>query len=336
MTCMTCGCNHSTSVCPPDAFIVLTCKKCGNEDLLPGDTLCVGITAMNCGQCEETDWQVRGATIDDLKKHWRNYGKYCQNVRVLDLKKINSATKYPSILTYHGLGEKGRLTEEILVSFEEEDDIVLTEKIDGANCRIILFPESQYLIGSREDLLYFRNDLIVNPSMSIVETVKRIAEDSIRPLWKHLDQTVMTIYGEVYGGKTSSNGKNYSNGKTGFRVFDIAVMGAKEFEELLILPIEKIAVWRDNGGQTFLTQEDLQKICEKTNCPTVFQLESKLPPKTVQETYDWLCSVLPGFTNVPIECEGGKPEGVVVRTNSRSKIAKIRFEDYERTLRKKN
>ncbi len=31
----------------------------------------------------------------------------------MDLKKINSLTKYPSILTYHKLGERGRLTEEL-------------------------------------------------------------------------------------------------------------------------------------------------------------------------------------------------------------------------------
>lgn len=31
----------------------------------------------------------------------------------MDLKKMNSLTKYPSILTYHQLGERGRLTEEL-------------------------------------------------------------------------------------------------------------------------------------------------------------------------------------------------------------------------------
>jgi hypothetical protein len=331
--CYTCGCNHPTSVCPPEKFIVLTCKNCGNQDITPGDTLCVGITKTQCGQCDVSDWDVRVATLEDLKKHWKDYGKYCMNLSVLDLKKINSLTKYPSILTYHELGDRGCLKESVLIKFDDTDQTFASEKIDGTNARIILFPQSKYLIGSREDLLYSRNDLIFNPSMSIVETIKSVAEDTIRPLWKTLDQSVMVIFGEVYGGKTSKNGKNYSNGKTSFRIFDIAMFEAKEFEELLEMPIESIASWRDHSNQHFLYVDDIKKICEMIKCPMVHSLKSIKPPTSIEETYEWLKILLPGSTNVSIEGEGGRPEGVVIRTSNRSKIAKIRFEDYERTLR---
>jgi hypothetical protein len=331
--CYTCGCDHPTSVCPPENFIVMTCKKCGNESLAPGDTLCVGITQSICGQCDATDWDIRGATLEDLKKHWRNYGKYCMNLSVLDLKKVNSATKYPSILTYHELGERGQLKESVQVPFSQDDDIIVTEKIDGTNARIILFPEGKYLIGSREDLLHARNDLIYNSSMNIVETVKKFAEDAVRPLWIALEQAVIVLFGEVYGGKTSKHGKNYSNGKTSFRLFDAAFFKAKDFEELLEKPIESIASWRDNGEQVFFPDVDVQDISRRIGCQTVFPLKAGVPPASIEDTYKWLSEILPGMTNVPIEGMGGKPEGVVIRTKDRSKIAKIRFEDYERTLR---
>ncbi|MBW4637687.1 MAG: hypothetical protein KME05_05520 [Gloeocapsa sp. UFS-A4-WI-NPMV-4B04] len=53
-------------------------------------------------------------------------------------------TKYPSIPTYHPLGNKGVLLEEA-VSFEGE--VVLTEKIDATNSRIILLPNGNFVLG---------------------------------------------------------------------------------------------------------------------------------------------------------------------------------------------
>jgi hypothetical protein len=35
------------------------------------------------------------------------------------------------------------------------------------------------------------------------------------------------------------------------------------------------------------------------------------------------------------DAAGGKPEGIVLRSPDRSTIAKARFEDYERTLKRK-
>lgn len=44
--------------------------------------------------------------------------------------KINTLTKYPSILTLHRIGEKGRLTEELTTPIQGEV-LYATEKIDG-------------------------------------------------------------------------------------------------------------------------------------------------------------------------------------------------------------
>ncbi|HEY7427666.1 MAG TPA: hypothetical protein VH682_25770 [Gemmataceae bacterium] len=90
--------------------------------------------------------------------------------RQVVLGKLNSMTKYPSILTYHALGHKGVLQETVQVPFEGR--IIGTEKVDGTNTRLIFCPDQSVLVGSREDLLWERRDLIGNPAMGIVEAVK--------------------------------------------------------------------------------------------------------------------------------------------------------------------
>jgi ATP-dependent RNA circularization protein (DNA/RNA ligase family) len=55
-----------------------------------------------------------------------------------DLNKINSVTKYPRIETYHKIGERGRLMDEVQVDFSDQK-VILTEKVDGVNGRIIIY-----------------------------------------------------------------------------------------------------------------------------------------------------------------------------------------------------
>ncbi|WP_236142941.1 RNA ligase family protein [Nostoc sp. CMAA1605] len=95
------------------------------------------------------------------------------SLRSCDLNKLNSLTKYPSIPTYHALGEKGKLLEET-VTFDGE--VILTEKVDGTNSRIILLPDGNYVLGSREELLFAKGDLIGNPALGIVNSLKGVAD----------------------------------------------------------------------------------------------------------------------------------------------------------------
>ena len=60
------------------------------------------------------------------------------DVRRIDLGKLNSMTKYPSILTYHALGDKGALQDTVQVSFAGR--VVGTEKVDGTNARLVFCP----------------------------------------------------------------------------------------------------------------------------------------------------------------------------------------------------
>jgi hypothetical protein len=239
------------------------------------------------------------------------------------LTKINSATKYPSILTYHKIGERGRLLDEIQVDFEGQK-VILTEKVDGVNGRIILFPDGFYIIGSREELLYAKGDLIGNPQLGIVDVLKPIAE-KLRPR-----SYVTVFYWEVYGGKTTKSSKQYTgNGQLSCRLFDIAFI--PEQEKIMQMSIERIASWRDNGGQNFYKETTL----ELTKFPLTPRIcEDIVPNGNVQEVYDWLKTKIQ-TTNCSLDDEAlGRPEGLVVRMFDRSKIAKIRFEDYERTMRK--
>ncbi|MCU1617221.1 MAG: hypothetical protein JWO98_4761, partial [Frankiales bacterium] len=63
---------------------------------------------------------------------------HLDSLRPVDLAALNSATKYPSIPTYHELDPKNGGLLEIPTAFE--GDVVLTEKVDGTNGRIVLLP----------------------------------------------------------------------------------------------------------------------------------------------------------------------------------------------------
>ena len=82
------------------------------------------------------------------------------DIRKTDLQKLNSMTKYPSILTYHKLGERGRLLDEVQIPLAGLT-IYATEKIDGTNSRIIICPDGTFIVGSREDLLWAQGDFQV-------------------------------------------------------------------------------------------------------------------------------------------------------------------------------
>src|SRR5687767_8680706 len=69
------------------------------------------------------------------------------DIRRVDLGKLNSMTKYPSIPTYHTLGDKGMLQEAVQVPFAGR--VLGTEKVDGTNTRLIFCPDGAVVVGSR-------------------------------------------------------------------------------------------------------------------------------------------------------------------------------------------
>ena len=251
------------------------------------------------------------------------------DTRTIDLAALNSATKYPSILTYHSLGEKGRLTDDRL--FDPPANLIVTEKIDGTNTRLIFMPDGYYLIGSREHLLYARGDLIGNPALDIVESIKPMME-SLNALVDRSNGHVHVAFLETYGGKTTSAAHNYtSNRAIGHRLFDICTVPPAQ----LSADLEQISSWREHGGQNFYAESELSAIADTLSVKLTERLPAQALPESHADTLAWLEVILPRTKASLDDAAAGLPEGVVVRTPDRSKIAKIRFEDYRRTLKSK-
>ncbi|MGF1978812.1 MAG: RNA ligase family protein [Nostoc sp. CmiSLP01] len=248
-------------------------------------------------------------------------------VRSCDLNKLNSMTKYPSIPTYHALGDKGILLDEF-VRFDGE--VILTEKVDGTNSRIILLPDGNYILGSREELLFAKGDLIGNPALGIVDALHSIAD-----LLPQSEQNIIVVYLELYGGKVTAASKQYTaQQNVGWRLFDVAVL--TDIAMLFTKSVQQLTVWRDNGGQTFLDEDQLKK----ASIDFGFELTPRLAtvkalPVSIEETHQFLKALLPKTKVALDEGAGGRGEGIVARTYERSAIAKIRFEDYERHAKRR-
>jgi hypothetical protein len=241
--------------------------------------------------------------------------------------KINTLTKYPSILTLHQLGEKGRLKNELTTPIENEL-LYATEKIDGTNARIVCFG-NEYLIGAREFILHHSQDMYFDTAQGIVDGLKALGIPIPQTEW------LTVVYGEFYGGKTTANAKWYGQDKNGFRVFDVAVYNDLSILELSLPEISK---WREreteNGiiyGQNFLTRSQIQEQFPWLELVPVVEFD--VGDLSHQMILNHLKKFLP-FTKVALsENAIKKAEGVVLRNENRSKIVKLRFEDYERALK---
>lgn len=255
----------------------------------------------------------------------------------ISLGTLNSLTKYPSILTYHALGERGRLRPERNRTFAPAQRVIVTEKIDGTNTRIVLLPHTgEYLIGSREEWLHARGDLVCNPALGIVDAVRVIAERCASALADPSGApSIIAIYGEVYGGKVTAASKEYTAGdveRFGFRVFDawredIAALAARSET----LTPEQRAAWREDARQPWLDEDALARLALAIGVERTPRIEASAPPEGVPETFAWLRHTLPRSLASLADGATGQPEGLVVRTHDRSVIAKIRHEDYARS-----
>ena len=256
---------------------------------------------------------------------------------MVNITALNSATKYPSILSYHQHGQKGLLTENLncIPPTGAQSLLGSTEKLNGSNARIILFLDKgqwRFVIGSRETLLYTNNDFLMREEYSIVQTLQATSERLQRQkVYEFNEDAVTTFYFEVFGDSTQPESKNYSSFHSPtFRLFDVSVVDRSILEK----PVEEIASWRERGGQPFLDEMGLQAVKDKLYLTLVPGKWGVHLPTTIEDTYKWLCEAMPQ-TGCLLDSTGrGKAEGVVVRNGDRSFITKIRFEDYERHFRK--
>jgi hypothetical protein len=255
-------------------------------------------------------------------------------IRAIDQARLNSATKYPSIETYHTLDPaNGRLREPAMPF---TGTVTLTEKINGTSGRIIILPDGDWFIGSREELLYAAGDRVENPALGIVRTLLPLARriGQLSRSFSARQGITWVFFLEVYGHGITGAAKQYTTtpGVTGYRLFDIAGVDA----EVLNWEREKISSWRQHGGQQFLSEAVLQAAAEAEEIPLVPRLstvDAAELPQGLKEMQDFLRETLSGGTGAVLDASGsGAAEGLVLRSADRSVIAKARFEDYARTL----
>ena len=274
------------------------------------------------------------------------------NLVTCDHSKLNSATKYGSILTYHAIGERGCLAPNVQVSFERDTNFEAYEKLDGMNARIIITPDFRYVIGSREELLHADGDTIISEKDGAVRALKPHAErirgvckdlhDGIRDtasstgikLRDYEPDMVTVIFGEVFGGNIRGF-KQYTGKKAlGFRVFDACKI--HNISELLKRSREDIASnWREREkGQQFFSTTELKNLCQVMQLEMVPRVKTDPLPTGLKDTYEWLKRAITK-THVRLD-DGAKAnsEGLVIRTSDRRLIAKIRHKDYEKTEKK--
>jgi hypothetical protein len=194
-------------------------------------------------------------------------------------------------------------------------------------------PDGCYLLGSREELLYGKGDLIGNPSLGIVDALRETADR----LCDGEQAEITVYYFEVFGGKVTANSKQYTGEqRVSIRLFDVVAL--REYDALLAQPAAQIAQWRDNGGQSFADEATLKRIASQyglTLTPRLFAINGAELPQAIPDTLTFLRSRLPESQCRLDGAAGGKSEGIVLRSPDRATIAKARFEDYERTMKKR-
>jgi len=274
--------------------------------------------------------------------------------KAMNLDKLNSLTKYPSIPTYHELGDRGRVKPDAppQVSFEGET-VVVTEKVDGTNGRIVFLPggvrtPGDWFIGAREEFLTAKGDRVPNTQLGIVEVLRplaarivdtvgvdRVLRVPVLPGFSRKDYATV-VFAEVYGiSGAGSSWKQYTTtGRGSCHIFDIAWCPLAKLD----LDRDAIASWRDHGGQEFLDEEGLATFATATGLEDHLIVgDVELTPRrallaslptTPNDVRTWLAQYSKSACVLEPDAPG-RSEGVVVRTISRSKIAKIRFENYQ-------
>lgn len=248
------------------------------------------------------------------------------------LAKLNSMTKYPPIPTYHVMGNSGRLGDTVVDM--GPGPLLLTEKIDGTNARIVLTPGG-WLIGSREELLTADGDLVANPALGIAEAVRKSARDAMSAYTTNGSVGIVVVYGEVYGGRTTPAARNYTDSPDdfGFRVFDVSQLAGEELARIAALEREEVAAWRERGRARFFARTRSGfgaglDLSWANLAPDIGAAEA--PPRGLAEAKEWLLERI----SDDCRCVARRmAEGVVVRSFDSQRIAKLRIEDYARTLR---
>lgn len=271
-----------------------------------------------------------------------------------DIRKLNSMTKYPSILTYHNLGPRGSLVDSLVEGRKFSCQMVyVTEKIDGTNSRILVFTDeegniSDYFFGSREEMLYAKGDRVCidNSGITIacsanMEIIQKASENKTIQMRNDGDKEpillpnrMYVLYGETYGGKINAHKQYTGHNAINMRFFDAWCMTIDEVLNYInTMTLDALASWRDNGGQPFMSVTRLYSLLENLNLTKVPYINCICGceiPDDLQGVWDWMQQFAHSVATIDSDGKGDS-EGIVIRTENRDLIRKIRFEDYKKT-----
>lgn len=141
---------------------------------------------------------------------------------------------------------------------------------------------------------------------------------------------------QVFDHNIGGGAKNYTKtGKVGFCLFDVVFI--ENFDELFDWPADMIAHWRENGGQRYVDADEIVKLAGEVGfqtVPALFDTTATQLPTDLEGTYRFLLTFSSSQCKLDEEANG-VPEGIVVHSPDRTWIAKLRREDYERTLKRR-
>lgn len=205
-----------------------------------------------------------------------------KKVKTMEIDELNSFTKYAKFSSPFKKDEKWLNTRE-LSQYLPDGRWIITEKIDGANIRIILTKPDEE--GNRKIHIASRK-LILNSedksSKQFMDCLKEVNLNKIKEYFKDVESTVV-IYGEGYGAGVQKGGI-YSKEKN-YRVFDIRI------------------------GEAYQDFEYVQKVCIDNQLNVV-----PIMCELTEITYEECLKVLKLFQETLIkEGDGGKPEGLVYK-----------------------
>lgn len=168
--------------------------------------------------------------------------------------------------------------------------------------------------------------------MGLVEELRELADRLTPP-----EEGLQVHFLEVYGAKITDGSRWYTGDRTtiGHRLFDVARIPMSVLDYQLL----EISQWREEGGQNYLSRGgELEGWAEREQVdlvPDLGWVNAEELPTDVEGMAAYLAQVLP-TTRASLDSTGiGTTEGIILRSDDRTVIAKARHEDYTRTLKRR-
>ena len=239
-------------------------------------------------------------------------------VRLADLGRLHARTAYPLIPSYHPPDpDDGTLGPPMT---KPVGDVIATELIDGITARVAVFADGSYLIGNPQRWLYASGDVIGDAAMGMVKAVRPLA-DRLSAAASVEPDTVLVIYGELFGGKTPAAARYTSRKEVGYRTTDVARVALNEDADMSFLPEKEL--------QAFAAEHALPL------APRVARFPARDLPNKPDGVLTLLEEVLPS-SRCRLDADvDGDPAGLIVRSPDRSWIASLRFDDYRRAKKRR-